>query len=47
MSVNFDSLELIPVNQVARFHMTVDNSAPAELSVAVAGALSSIFFIHS
>lgn len=37
--MNFSSLELIPVNQVARFHMTVDNSASAELSVSVTGTV--------
>ncbi|XP_065214935.1 filamin-A isoform X4 [Planococcus citri] len=42
VSVNFSSLELIPVNQVARFHMTVDNSASAELSVSVTGPTSEL-----
>ncbi|XP_072156699.1 filamin-B isoform X2 [Bemisia tabaci] len=35
VSVDFSCLELIPVNQVAKFHMNVDNSGSAELSVAV------------
>lgn len=37
VSVNLSSLELIPVNQVARFHMTVDSSGSAELAVAITG----------
>lgn len=37
VSVNLSRLELIPVNQVAKFHMMVDNSASAELSVSVTG----------
>uniref|UniRef100_A0A1B6E957 Calponin-homology (CH) domain-containing protein n=2 Tax=Clastoptera arizonana TaxID=38151 RepID=A0A1B6E957_9HEMI len=37
VSVNLSSLELVPVNQVARFHMTVDNSGSAELAVAITG----------
>lgn len=37
MSVNLSSLELIPVDKVAKFHMSVDNSASAELSVSVTG----------
>ncbi|RZF46786.1 hypothetical protein LSTR_LSTR016057 [Laodelphax striatellus] len=37
VSVNLSSLELIPVNQVSRFHMTVDNSSSAELAVSITG----------
>lgn len=43
VSVNLSSLELIPVNQVSKFHMSVDNSASAELSVSVTGKLLDIF----
>ncbi len=45
VSVNLSSLELIPVNQVARFHVTVDNSASAELSVSVTGNLRSLLML--
>lgn len=37
VSVSLSSLELVPVNQVARFHMAVDSSGSAELAVAVTG----------
>ncbi|KAG8281178.1 hypothetical protein J6590_063971 [Homalodisca vitripennis] len=37
VSVNLSSLELVPVNQVARFHMAVDSSGSAELAVAITG----------
>jgi filamin len=37
VSVNLSSLELIPVNQPAKFHMTVDSSGSAELAVSVTG----------
>lgn len=42
VSVNLSSLELVPVNQVARFHMTVDSSGSAELAVAITGMLIKI-----
>uniref|UniRef100_A0A0A9Z2Z4 Filamin-A n=3 Tax=Lygus hesperus TaxID=30085 RepID=A0A0A9Z2Z4_LYGHE len=37
VSVNLSSLELIPINQPAKFHMTVDSSGSAELAVSVTG----------
>lgn len=37
VSLSLRNLELIPVNQVARFHMTVDDNNPAELAVSVRG----------
>lgn len=43
VSVNLSSLELVPVNQVARFHMTVDSSGSAELAVAITGVVTDVF----
>ncbi|XP_014240191.1 filamin-A isoform X2 [Cimex lectularius] len=37
VSVNLSSLELIPINQPAKFHMNVDSSGSAELAVSVTG----------
>lgn len=37
VTLSLRNLELIPVNQVARFHMTVDDNNNAELAVSVRG----------
>jgi hypothetical protein len=37
VSLTLRNLELIPVNEIARFHMGVDGSGSAELAVSVRG----------
>jgi filamin len=37
VAVSFAGLELIPVHQISRFHIAVDGSSSAELSVSVKG----------
>lgn len=37
VSLSLRNLELVPVNQVVRFHMTVDDNNNAELAVSVRG----------
>jgi hypothetical protein len=39
VSLTLRNLELIPVNETARFHMGVDGSGSAELAVSVRGKL--------
>jgi filamin len=40
VSLTLRNLELIPVNEIARFHMGVDGSGSAELAVSVRGKFS-------
>lgn len=40
VSLTLRNLELIPVNEIARFHMGVDGSGSAELAVSVRGKVS-------
>lgn len=40
VSLTLRNLELIPVNEIARFHMGVDGSGSAELAVSVRGEVS-------
>ena len=40
VALSLRNLELIPVDEVARFHMSVDGSGSAELAVSVRGKLA-------
>lgn len=43
VTLSLHNLDVIPVNQVARFHMTVDDNSSAELAVSVRGLLHASF----
>jgi len=46
VSLTLRNLELIPVNETARFHMGVDGSGSAELAVSVRGEVSISYILR-